>query len=227
MTGPITPCQTTLHGADKIMRMARVRAAPGERTVSMAFCAMREPKPAGPAPTEARLHEAALAHLARYGTTQKGLIRVLDRRVDRWARAFGEPEPDIVAECKRAVRRVAAKLVTLGLINDAAFAESRARSLTRTGRSKRAIEAHLGARGVDGEIVRASLPADPEAELAACIALARRRRIGPFRRPEVEPNPLKEMGMMARAGFGHEVASRAMAMEPEEAENLIIRLKQL
>ena len=209
------------------MRMARVRAAPGEGAVRMAICGMREPKPAGPPPTEARLHEAALAHLARYGTTKAGIIRVLDRRVDRWARAFGEPEPDAVAGCKRAVRNVAAKLVALGLIDDAAFAESRARSLTRAGRSKRAIEAHLGARGVEGEIVRASLPDDPENEIAACVALARRRRIGPFRRPEVEPNPAREMGMMARAGFSHEVASQAMAMDADDAEALIIRLKQL
>jgi regulatory protein len=188
---------------------------------------MCAPKPAGPAPTEARLHEAALSHLARYGTTKAGMIRVLDRRVDRWARAFGTPEPEVIAGCKRAVRNVAAKLVSLGLIDDAAFAESRARSLTRAGRSKRAIEAHLGARGVEGEIMRAALPDDPDTELAACVALARRRRIGPFRRPEVEPNPMREMGMMARAGFGHEIASRAMAMEAGEAEALIIRLKQL
>lgn len=187
---------------------------------------MAEPKPAGPPPTTSRLHEAALAHLARYGTTQAGLIRVLNRRVDRWARAAGDPDPDIVVACRRAVREVTAALVASGVIDDAAFAESRARSLTRMGRSARAVAAHLGARGVDGEIVRAALPSDPEIELAACVALTRRRRIGAFRPPDAAPRALKELGMLARAGFGHDIASRALEMDHETAENLIIRLKQ-
>ena len=38
-------------------------------------------------PTESLLHNAALTHLARYGATQAGLLRVLDRRIARWAAA--------------------------------------------------------------------------------------------------------------------------------------------
>ncbi len=187
---------------------------------------MADPKPAGPAPTPSRLHEAALAHLARYGTTQAGIIRVLNRRVDRWVRAVGDADPEIIANLRRAVRDVAQRLVAAGVIDDAAFAESRARTLTRAGRSSRAVAAHLGARGVDREVVRAALPDDPEMQLAACLALARRRRIGPYRRPDVEPNEIREMGMLARAGFEHEVANQAMAMDTEAAEALVIRLKQ-
>ena len=192
----------------------------------MASCAMAETKPAGPPPTQNKLHEAALAHLARYGTTEAGLIRVLDRRVDRWARAAEGPEPETVAACKRAVRLVARRMVELGLIDDAVFAESRARSLTRTGRSRREVVAHLGARGVDAGLVEQALPDDPEMELAACVAFTRRRRIGAFRRPEREANPQREFGMLARAGFSHEVARQAMEMEAEAAEALVIRLKQ-
>ena len=43
-------------------------------------------------PDEARLHEAALTHIARYATTRAGLLRVLDRRIDRWARAAEAPD---------------------------------------------------------------------------------------------------------------------------------------
>ena len=192
----------------------------------MASCAMGVTKPAGPPPTRSKLHEAALAHLARYGTTQVGLIRVLDRRIDRWARLVGDVEPEIVAECRRAVREVAQALVASGVIDDAAFAESRARSLTRAGRSQRAVAAHLGARGVAQDVVREALPDDREIELAACLAFTCRRRIGAFRRPDAAPQELREMGMLARAGFGHEVASRALDMDAEEAEAMVIRLKQ-
>lgn len=187
---------------------------------------MAEIKPAGPPPTRSKLHEAALAHLARYGTTQAGLIRVLDRRVERWARRAENAEPDIIAGCKRAVREVAQALVASGVIDDAAFAESRARSLTRAGRSQRAVAAHLGARGVAQDTVREALPHDPDMELAACLAFTRRRRIGAFRRPEAESQDLREMGMLARAGFGHDVASRALGMDFEEAEAMVIQLKQ-
>lgn len=211
--------------------MARMQTAPGWGGSGVAGCGMREIRPPGPAPSMARLHEAALAHLARYGTTQAGLIRVLDRRIDRWARAAeaaepGSVDPEVVAACRRAAREVAARLVASGVIDDAAFAESRARSLTRAGRSRRAVAAHLGARGVDGAVVGQALPDDPEAELAACLALARRRRIGPFRRPEAVADPVREMGMVARAGFDHEVARRALAMELDAAEEVVIRLKR-
>jgi regulatory protein len=187
---------------------------------------MAETKPAGPPPTRAKLHDAALAHLARYGTTQAGLIRVLDRKVDRWVRLAGEPDPDIIASCRRAVREVAAALVASGVIDDTAFAQSRARSLTRAGRSQRAVAAHLNARGVAQEVVREALPEDPDIELAACLAFTRRRRIGAFRAPDTEPQELREMGMLARAGFAHETARRAWAMERDEAEAMVIRLKQ-
>lgn len=124
------------------------------------------------------------------------------------------------------MREVANALVASGVIDDAAFAESRARSLTRMGRSARAVAAHLGARGVDGEMVRAALPTDPDIELAACVALTRRRRIGAFRALDAEPRETKELGMLARAGFGHEVASKALAMDQDAALDMIIRLKQ-
>jgi regulatory protein len=185
-----------------------------------------EPKPTEPKPTGARLHEAALAHLARYAATQAGLVRVLDRRVERWARA-AEAEAEEVRAAKAVVRAVVAKLAASGLVDDAAFAASRARSLMRGGRSRRAVAAHLLARGVSGEALRAALPGDPETELAAALALARRRRIGPFRAGEAdEDGRRKELGMLARAGFAQDVASRALAMDAEAAEALVIGLRR-
>lgn len=181
-----------------------------------------------PAPTEATLHEAALAHLARYGTTRAGLTRVLDRRVERWARAAGEADvAEQVAAAKRAVRNVVARLVEAGVLSDAAFAEARARTLLRAGRSRRAVAAHLAARGVAGETARAVLPDDPEVELASALALARRRRLGPFRgAPADAAEARRELGVLARAGFPQAVAERALAMDPDEAEAIVHRLRR-
>ncbi len=180
---------------------------------------------ASAAPTEASLHEAALAHLARYATTQAGLLRVLDRRIDRWARA-ADAERDAVQVAKRMVRVVVARLAASGAVDDAAFAANRARRLIRAGHSRRAVAAHLAAHGVATETVRHALPADDEAELAAALALAHRRRIGPFRRAPADPDTARrELGVLARAGFPREVASRALGMDADAAAELVNRLR--
>jgi regulatory protein len=179
------------------------------------------------------LYEAALAHVARYATTQAGLTRVLNRRVDRWARAVGENHDDpeglaaTVVAARLAVRAAVARLVTLGAVNDAAFAASRARSLGRAGRSRLAVAAHLAAHGVAKETAQAALPDDPAAELDAAVLLARRRRIGPFRRTEGDAElRRRELGMLARAGFPQPVAEAALDMPPEDAEALVLRLRR-
>jgi regulatory protein len=185
-------------------------------------------RPAGPPPTETSLREAALAHVARFATTQSGLVRVLDRRIERWARASEFPEASVLAECRAAARMVAEKLVALGLVDDAAFAAARARRLTRAGKSRLQVSAHLAARGVTGKAARTAMPQDPKAELAAAVLVARRRRIGPFRTAEVDAaGERRELGVLARAGFAQDVAARALRMEPEAAEELLLALRQL
>ncbi len=176
-------------------------------------------------PTHATLREAAVAHLARYATTQAGLTRVLDRRVERWARA-ASAEPEAVAAARQTGRAVVAELAAAGLLNDAGFAEIRARSLIRRGRSPLAIAAHLAARGVASDI-RDALPQDGETELAAAVVLARRRRFGAFRSGAADDARLqREFAVLARAGFSREVARRALGMPRDEAEYWIGRLRQ-
>lgn len=187
------------------------------------------PKPDPEKPPDARtLHDAALRYLARYAATQAGLLRVLVRRVDRWAHA-AEAAPAAAATARQAARGVVTRLVAAGAIDDAAFAEGRARSLARAGRSRRAITAHLAAKGVPGDL--AALPDDPEAELAAALAYARRRRMGPFRTAELEAmaaqaQRLKELGRMARAGFAQGVAAQALDMAAEAAEAAVIAARR-
>jgi regulatory protein len=187
----------------------------------------------GPPPDEARLHEAALRHLARFAATEAGLRRVLERRVERWARrAEGEGAlaPEEIAECVRlgraAAAAVARRLAAAGAVDDAAFAAARARRLHRAGRSRRAIAAHLAARGVDHATARAALPEGEAVELAAALALCRRRRIGPFAAPAGEEADeearRRALGALARAGFAREVAETALRMAPAEAEERLL-----
>ena len=176
---------------------------------------------------EAALHAAAVAHLARYATTQAGLLRVLNRRIDRWARTQEEPEAELIATARAAARIVVGKLAVQGLIDDGAFAASRARKLIRGGRSRQAIAAHLAARGVARETSSLALPEDADAEFAAAIICTKRRRIGPFRRAEVDTEGRnRELAMLARAGFPRDIALRALACLPDEADSIINALRQ-
>ncbi len=161
-------------------------------------------------------------YLARYATTEAGLRLVLHRRIDRWARetAARDEAAERAAAAKAAVPAIVARMVELGLLNDIAFAESRAKGLALGGRSHRAIAARLMAKGIGADQARAALPEDDGAELTAALILTRKRRVGPFRTVD-DPDPNKELGLLARAGFPREVAARALAMDPDEAEEMI------
>jgi regulatory protein len=192
--------------------------------------ASHPPRPAGPPPDAAALYEAGLAYLGRYAATAATVARALGRAVDRWARraVADGGESDAVAaqsaQARVAVRAVVARLAAAGAVNDAVFAASRTRSLVRGGRSRRAVAAHLAAKGVATEMVRAASDAEETDELAAALVLARRRRIGPFR--VGDGDRLRELAMLARAGFSQRVANEALRMSREDAEEVVTRVRR-
>jgi regulatory protein len=188
--------------------------------------------PAGPAPDAARLREAALAHLARFGTTEVGLRRVLQRRVDRWARRaeaegqLAETIAPAAAQAKQAAAEVAQALAKAGAVDDEAFAAARARRLNQAGRSRRAIAAHLAVKGVPAATAAGLL--EETDELAAALGHLRRRRAGPFA-VEQPPSPearLKALGALARAGFPRDLAERALDMDPEDATDRLLAARR-
>ena len=179
------------------------------------------------APTPASLHAAALSYLARFAATEAGLRAVLDRRIDRWARTATDQQ-EAVAPLKQEARQIATRLTASGLVNDAEYAQHRAAGLLRAGRSRRAITARLAAKGVSEDLARAALPDDPEAELDAALVLARKRRIGPFRRGDAPDlaGKRRELAVLARAGFPQPVAAKALTMAAEEAEARVLAFRQ-
>jgi regulatory protein len=188
-----------------------------------------------------------MAHLARFATSEVGLTRVLDRRIQRWARqaASAGDDPDEVRQrrqqAREAVRTVVSDMVRLKLIDDTMFADGRARALSRGGRSRRAIAAHLASRGIDAERIEGALlhaqsgvlDDAAQVELAAALLQARKRRLGPF---AAQPGDgewteaddaarQRALAALARAGFSHDVARSALETDLETAETLIARLR--
>ncbi len=147
------------------------------------------------------------------------------RRVDRWAR-LAEGDADTIDAAARSARAavagIVARLTQAGAVSDAAFAQSRARSLARAGRSRRAIGAQLVKAGVPGQLAGDATPRDDAGELAAALIHARKRRMGPWRTAEPAPETARrELGSLARAGFAHATAARALRLARDEAETLI------
>ncbi|BAU37761.1 recombinase A [Acetobacter pasteurianus NBRC 101655] len=194
------------------------------------------------------LREAALAHLARFGTTRHGLEQVLLRRIARWEKQALKAGADTeeVAEAAQALRPVVAEIaeemVRLGAVDDASFATARARRLVRSGRSGRAVQAHLAARGVEADLRDAALQdavegfSPAQRELCAALVLARKRRLGPFATPYVADDEdadteqvlarrHKALGVLARAGYARDVAEQVLDMPPTEAEDWMQRLR--
>ena len=90
------------------------------------------------------------------------------------------------------------------------------------------MAADLAARGVDKTTAQAVLTEDPAGELAAALVLARKRRIGPFRQggPPDMAGRRQELGVLARAGFQQDVARRALSMDTEQAEALVMAFRR-
>jgi regulatory protein len=167
------------------------------------------------------LQNAATAYLERYATSADGLRRVLARRVAK-ARMLEAPVMDNV---ERVIDSIVANFVDAGVINDHAFAQTKARSLHRRGTSTKLTRHKLKRAGIDDVALDKALAGldeelhtDPNTrEWRAAIALARRRRLGPHRQAnERKEHRARDLATMARAGFSYDVARKVIdAADPD------------
>jgi regulatory protein len=154
------------------------------------------------------------------------LRRVLERRVERAARHH----PTDRDEAARHIEAILMKFERSGLIDDQAYAESRARSLFRGGASQRKIKAQLAHKGVQRAEIDGSIANLEEEEgaaidldLKAAIRYAKRRRLGPFRAAELrQVRRDRDLAAMARTGFSGTIARTVIdATSVEELEGLL------
>lgn len=164
----------------------------------------------------------ALAYLGRFASSAENLRRVLLRRV----RKRLPDDREAAAAAGAAIDALVARYRQTGLVDDAAYAAARARARLRRGQSLRTIRAGLAAKGVGAEDATAAIAAlreeggDPD--LAAAIAFARRRRLGPFSRSAGAGDPDRALAAFARAGFARGAAEAVLnCADPEEVEAMV------
>ncbi len=157
------------------------------------------------------LRNSALYYLERYASSSGHLRRLLQVKVMRSARAH-DTDP---AEGAAAIEALIADLLGMGLLDDARYAQERARILHRRGASMRAIRAGLRAKEIEADDIERALAAlreeAAEPELAAALSYARRRRLGPYRDPAArEDYREKDLAALGRRGFGYDLARRVI-----------------
>ncbi|MEM5585131.1 regulatory protein RecX [Roseibium sp. AS2] len=167
-------------------------------------------KPRFKPPTADRLNRSALHYLERYSSSAANLRKVLERKVLKACNHLDLNPADYVGMIDAAVE----SFVRNGLVDDKAYAETKVSGLRRRGGSKRKIEAHLSAKGVDRDIIASVLGDDDHSEEETGHIFARRRRLGPYRTgADRTARRDKDLAAMCRAGFAFETARKVIDAE--------------
>lgn len=151
----------------------------------------------GEPPSPGRIRGWAFRYLGRFASTRANLVRVLQRKAMRVGAELEVARLDPLLD----------ELGELGLLDDAAFASRRVQKLQAGGRSAPRLRATLTRRGVTQRDADRAL-ADYD-EMAAAIAFARKKRLGPFRAGEADR--MAETVVMRRAGFSPETTRTILA----------------
>lgn len=147
----------------------------------------------------AALERLALRYVERFATTRGKLAAYLARKIRE--RGWEGEAADIVA--------LAERFAAAGYVDDRLYAEGKAAALARRGYGARRVAATLSAARITAEDAAEALSGAREGELASALALARRRRIGPFApAPADERLRERQMAMMLRAGHPPGLARR-------------------
>lgn len=178
---------------------------------------MSEARPARKPPRRVSansLENAALAYLERFDSTAANLRRVLERKVRR---AAAHPEATVdPAQAAAWIDAAVAKMVRLGYVDDRRTARAKAESLFRRGLAPAMIRRRLALLGAPEDAVSEALEAvaetaEGDATLAAAVTLARRKRLGPFGKPELRAERRdRDLAALGRAGFDWETARRVI-----------------
>jgi regulatory protein len=156
--------------------------------------------------TRAYLQRAAVSYLERYASSSANLRRVLQRKVLRRGGSDAAKDPAIAVM----IDEVVATTVSIGLVDDARYAEMKAASLRRRGGSRLKIAAKLAERGIGAELSQRAIDSHEMDDAAAARRYAERRRLGPWRREGRVERRDRDMAAMARAGFSFELARRVI-----------------
>lgn len=163
-------------------------------------------RPATRPVTAAYLRKAALHYISGRAASVAMVRQTLERRAKRRLDVRA-----LEAATAALIEAAIAELLALSLLDDAKFAEIRTGTLAHKGLSRSRIAQGLRAKGVAKETVAQAVTDDID-ELAQARRFVERKRLGARRRGGVTPaSRKKDLGALARAGFGFGIAAKALS----------------
>ena len=177
--------------------------------------AMQQRRNSRPPLTAAKLEEMALNYVGRFATSRAKLITYLARKL-RERGWDGASEPGL--------EELADRFVTLGYVDDRAFALSKARSLTGRGYGERRVQQALAMAGIGEEEAIPARTFAEEGAVAAALRFAQRRGIGPYAQqlPD-QAQRERALAAMVRAGHRFPIARAIIDLKPgENPDNQVI-----
>ena len=174
-----------------------------------------------------RLENKALHYLGRYASTERRLKDVLGRFAKR---KMPDEDPirmaklidDMVTSCREK-----------GYVNDQTFADQKTASLRRQGSSRLQIKRKLYERGVADDVITQAISDydddhDHDVEIESALIYARKRRLGPYRKPPIGQTEMKEgwrdrhYASLARAGYSAKTVGIIMALDDSDAAEALL-----
>ena len=148
----------------------------------------------------------ALSYVGRFATSRAKLLSYLNRKIrERGWEGGGEPDAAAVAE----------RLVRLGYVDDAAFALSKARTLTARGYGAGRVRQSLHAAGIGEKDGAGARDLAAAGAVAAALKFAQRRGLGPFAAQDCNQHGRgKALSAMVRAGHGFALAKAIVSLAP-------------
>ncbi len=173
--------------------------------MAMAMQSGRRPRP--PLNAE-KLEETALNYVGRFATSRAKLRSYLARKIrERGWTGEGEPPLDAIAD----------RFVSLGYVDDRAFALARARSLASRGYGLKRVEQALAMAGIDEMNGADARGLAEEEAVEAALRFARKRSIGPYANRKAEPRERERyLAAMIRAGHAFALSRAIVDLEPGE-----------
>lgn len=174
--------------------------------------------------TETYLHNAGLYYLQRFSSSSGNFRRVMLNKIEKSCRAHPDQSKQ---NCIELLETLIKKFEELDLLNDSNYTRSQVHALRRRGKSARYIHKHLASKALSKELIDEMLKLDQnehdqedlkQSDIEAAFIHARKKRIGPYRRTDLnkEINLNKELANMARAGFSYEIAQKVLNTEPQD-----------
>lgn len=177
--------------------------------------------------TEKYLYNSGLAYLQKFTSSVPNFRRVMDRKINKSCNYHKEQERDT---CIKMLDTTVETFIRQGLLNDDAYLAGMITSLRRRGLSKQAILSRLQQKGLNKEAILTTLSAHDEAgsnqnpDFAAAVLLIRRKKLGCFGKQDPEKKN-RELSSLARAGFSFDIAQKALALEQDEAEEILNEIR--